>query len=269
MIAAWSVDPATVQAASASQLAHFNEQIEGFHGLVTQEVTLFATTKPIAWVNAASSARFSAKNADERIDDVIAWFGALGVPFSWSVGPNDRPRDLAKRLVARGFAPDPDTTPGMAADLRRALPKEALPPGGSVELVRDTAGFEEWLDVVVKGFGMPPELRGEFHRFGSLGFDDDVALRYVLARQDGRPVATALGVLAGGGVTIINVTTLEADRGRGFGRAVTIGAMEYGRAAGATIAVLQSTDMGYGLYRSLGFEDFGRYRSFAWMGTGS
>jgi ribosomal protein S18 acetylase RimI-like enzyme len=268
VIRAWSVDPATVQAASASQLAQFNEQIEGFRGLVTPEVTLFATSQPVAWVNAASSARFSARNADERIDDVIEWFGALGLPFSWSVGPNDRPRDLAKRLVARGFIAEPDATPGMAADVRRTLPKETLPLGGSMELVRDAAGFEEWLDVVVEGFGMPPELRVEFHRYGSLGFEDDVPLRYVLARQDGRPVATALGVLAGGGVTIINVTTLEADRGRGFGRAVTIAAMESGRAAGATIAVLQSTDMGYGLYRSLGFEDFGRYRSFAWMGTG-
>ncbi|MGZ8515517.1 MAG: GNAT family N-acetyltransferase, partial [Candidatus Limnocylindrales bacterium] len=55
--------------------------------------------------------------------------------------------------------------------------------------------------------------------------------------------------------------TLPDARGRGLGRAITLAAMRHGAGAGAAIAVLQSSEVGYRLYRGLGFEDFGRYRS--------
>lgn len=54
--------------------------------------------------------------------------------------------------------------------------------------------------------------------------------------------------------------TVADARGRGFGRAVTLAAMHAGAEAGAAVAVLQSTEMGHGVYRRLGFEEFGRYR---------
>jgi predicted acetyltransferase len=64
-------------------------------------------------------------------------------------------------------------------------------------------------------------------------------------------------------MVIANVTTIPEHRGRGLGRAVTLAAMRIGAAAGAQIAVLQSTDMGRGVYRRLGFEEFGTYRVLA------
>jgi hypothetical protein len=39
--------------------------------------------------------------------------------------------------------------------------------------------------------------------------------------------------------------------------------MHLGANAGARVAVLQSTEMGYGVYRRLGFEEYGRYRVLA------
>jgi predicted acetyltransferase len=66
------------------------------------------------------------------------------------------------------------------------------------------------------------------------------------------------------GVVILNVTTIPEFRGRGFGRALTLAAMRAGAELGARIAVLQSTEMGHGVYRRLGFEPFGRYRRCVW-----
>jgi ribosomal protein S18 acetylase RimI-like enzyme len=99
--------------------------------------------------------------------------------------------------------------------------------------------------------------------FASLGFGDELPTRPLLARVDGRPVATALGLLAGEGIVIVNVATVPDARGRGIGRAVTLAAMHAGADAGATIAVLQSTEMGHGVYQRLGFEEYGRYRVLA------
>ena len=123
--------------------------------------------------------------------------------------------------------------------------------------------FRAWLGVVVAGFEMPPIMGETFLKFGGLGFGPGTP-DLLLARLDGRPVATALAAVVGGGVAITNVTTLPDARGRGLGRAITLAAMRHGAEAGAAIAVLQSTEMGYRLYRGLGFEDFGRYRSLLW-----
>ncbi len=253
------LDPAKVLDAGSAVFAEANQRIPGFHGLVAPDVVLSAIGLPFPRVNTATAARFSADTADARIDDVIAWFDDRRLPFVWRLGPADQPADLQDRLLANGFALDPDEMPGMAAPLD-ALPSVELPAGATIELVRDATAFRAWLDVMVAGFGMPGQIGDAFMAFATLGFGAELPMRSFLARLDGRPVATALGVFAGGGLVITNVATLEDVRGRGLGRAVTLAAMHAGAEVGATVAVLQSTEMGLGVYGRLGFEAFGRYR---------
>ena len=256
------VDPAAVADAGARVLAELSQRVPGFDGLVEPDVTMASIDLPIARVNSASTVHFEPETADARIDDVVAWFDRRGVPFVWRLGPSDEPSDLQARLLAKGFTLDPDEMPGMAAPLT-GLPEVELPANAAIELVRDKTAFREWLDVLVAGFGMPSQIGDAYMAFATLGFGDDLPVRSLLLRVGDRAVATALGVLAGGGIVIVNVTTIPEERGRGLGRAVTLAAMRIGAAAGAKIAVLQSTEMGHGIYRRLGFEDFGRYRVLA------
>jgi ribosomal protein S18 acetylase RimI-like enzyme len=255
-------DPAAVLDAGSAVFAEYNRRVPGFDGLVAPDVVLSAAGLPFPRVNSASAARFTPANADARIDDVIAWFEARRLPFVWRLGPADEPGDLDRRLLANGFTLDPDDMPGMAASLD-AVPPIELPAGAAIEVVRDALVFREWLDVMVAGFGMPDQIGDAFMRYETLGFGDELPIRSFLVRLDGRPAACALGALAGGGLVIANVTTVEEARGRGIGRAVTLAAMHFGARAGASIATLQSTEMGFGVYRRLGFEEFGRYRVVA------
>lgn len=255
-------DPAAVVDAGSAFFAEINERTPGFHGLVAPDVILGSSGLRFARTNSATAARFTADTAERRISDVIRWFDDLGVPFVWRLGPADQPADLRERLETSGFSLDPDDMPGMAAPLD-ALPPIELPAGASLELVRDPGTFREWLDVMVEGFGMPPEIGDAYMAFAAHGFDDDQPTRSFLARLEGRPVATALGVLTGQGLTIANVTTVVEARGQGIGRAVTLAAMHAGAEAGARLAVLQSTEMGLGVYERLGFRTFGRYRVLA------
>ena len=257
------IDPADVMDASAAVAAEYQQRIDGFDGLVAPDVTLAAHGLPIARMNQASGARFAPGTTAERIEAVISWYEARGLPFIWRTGPRDRPKDLGERLIARGFRLDPDDMPGMARSLRD-LPAETLPDGTTIEVVRDAATFRVWVRVAAEGFGMPPELPAAILKYEALGFGDDLSDRLVLARHDGRPVATALGLVAGGGVSISNVTTLADARGRGIGRAVTLAVMKLALDMGAAIAVLLSTEMGFSVYRALGFESFGRYRGYIW-----
>jgi GNAT superfamily N-acetyltransferase len=252
-------DPADIMNALSAYQAELNRQVPGFDGLVEPDVVLAAIGLPVARANSANAARFTADTADSRIDDVIAWFGARHLPFVWHLGPADRPPDLEQRLTARGFALSPDEMPGMAAPLD-ALPALELPAGASLERVGDLESFRTWLGVVVAGFEMPAIMAETFLRYGDLGFGQGMP-ELLLARLGGRPVATSFAATVGGGVVITNVTTLPDARGQGLGRAITLAAMHHGARAGATIAVLQSTEMGYRVYRGLGFEEFGRYRT--------
>lgn len=252
-------DPADVMDAGSAVLAELSLRCPGMDALVTPDVVLSTLGIPFARVNSATAARFTPQTADTRIAEVVAWFRERGLPFVWRLGPADRPADLAARLLARDFTLDPDGLPGMAAPLDD-LPAVELPPAASIEPVRDPVTFRTWLDVLVEGFAMPPEIGDAFVPFGDLGFGEELPTRPLLARLDGRPVATALGALAGGGVVISNVTTVSEARGRGLGRAITLATMHAGAAAGARLAVLASTEMGHSVYRRLGFEEFGLYR---------
>jgi ribosomal protein S18 acetylase RimI-like enzyme len=252
-------DPAEVMDALSAYQAELDRQVPGFDGLVEPDIVLAAIGLPIARANSANAARFTAVTADRRIDEVIAWFAARRLPFVWHLGPSDQPTDLVQRLTARGFVLSLDEMPGMVAPLD-ALPALELPADASLERVGDVASLRSWLEVLVAGFEMPAIMGETFLKFGSLGFGPDMPEVY-LARLSGRPVATALAVVVGGGVVITNVTTLSDARGKGLGRAITLAAMHHGARAGAAIAVLQSSEMGFRIYRSLGFEEFGRYRT--------
>jgi GNAT superfamily N-acetyltransferase len=255
------LDPATLLRNCHGELAAIYPRLPGFDALAAGDVTLTAVGAPYSWLNEAAGARFTQTSAERRIDEVIAWFESRGLPFSWQVGPGDEPADLGDRLIARGLMPDPDETPGMVASLT-ALPPTAAPEGTTIELVRDPDAFDDWLGAFRDAFGMPADLVEAFSRLRLLGFGDDLSYRYVLARLGGRPVATAVGLAAGNGGVIINVATVPDARRRGIGRAVTLAAMHCCAEMGATVAVLQSSEMGHEVYRRLGFEDFGLYRSY-------
>jgi len=255
-------DPAAVLDASTAMLAGLNSRVPGYYGLVAPDVTVSSMGLPVARLNSVYAARFAADVAEARIDELVAWFEQRELPFSWHLGPRDRPRDLQRRLTARGMVMSPDVMPGLSAPLAE-LPRVELPDGSSVERVHDRATFAELMDVMVEGFEMPIELGQAFLKYGELGFGPGLPIPFI-GRIDGRPVATAMGVPVDRGVAILNVTTIPEFRGRGFGRALTLTVMRAGADLGAEIAVLQSTEMGHGVYRRLGFAPFGRYRRCVW-----
>ena len=81
------------------------------------------------------------------------------------------------------------------------------------------------------------------------------ALRFLLGRLNGEPVATSSLLLAGGIVGIYDVSTAPEARGRGIGTAMTAAAVETARAHGYEIAFLQPSAMGKPLYHRVGFRE--------------
>ncbi|WP_329198530.1 MULTISPECIES: GNAT family N-acetyltransferase [unclassified Streptomyces] len=104
-------------------------------------------------------------NADAEIAAQIAHFGQRarsGQPadFEWKLYDYDRPADLAQRLRAAGFVPEPPETLLVArtADLAR-LPVEP-PEGITLRVVRDEAGVDLMMEAHARAFGVErPRIR--------------------------------------------------------------------------------------------------------------
>jgi len=76
---------------------------------------------------------------------------------------------------------------------------------------------------------------------------------FLEALLDGEPVATGFGYTFGGITGVWGIATVPAYRGRGIGSAITWAVVHAGRRRGARAAHLWATEMGYPVYRKMGF----------------
>ncbi|HEX2742617.1 MAG TPA: GNAT family N-acetyltransferase [Rubrobacter sp.] len=217
---------------------------------------------PIDYHNCVVHAYLTPEEADEEIEVSVERMRAHGVPGSWHVGPSMRPPDLGKRLVARGFEYGGDDI-GMAVDLSMLPEEVTVPEDFLVERVRDEAGLAAWVEALGSGFGEGPveaEWVGEMYR--RLG--EDASLRHYLGRLGGEPVATATLFIGAAVAGIYFVCTVGRARRRGIGAAVTLAPLREARDLGSSVGVLGSSEMGYPVYRRLGFEEYCRIGLYEW-----
>lgn len=167
-------------------------------------------------------------------------YAAAGVArFAAWVHESDLP--LRSDAERRGYELDESTRAmGMAlADLRLPRPELEL-------------GAPEW-SRYLSTFGLPA---------GLLSRGDHAAFHVLVARRDGKDVATAMAFDHDGDCGIYNVGTLEHFRRRGLGTALT--ALQLHRAfdRGCRTASVQSTEMAERVYAAAGFRDLGRFLEY-------
>ena len=195
------------------------------------------------------------------VDEALAHFRVKGIPtLSWL----DPAPEVGPHLLSRGLSFS-EGGRGMAADLA-ALP-DSLPmsPGVAIVAVEDRASFQSWIHLMRVGFGTPEAAEPDLLRvFAAVGSGPHI--RTYLALLDGQPVATSQVLLAAGVAGIYQVTCLPDARGRGIGTAVTLAALLEARRRGYAAAILQASDLGYPVYRRLGFRDYGRLNEYRYRG---
>ena len=187
--------------------------------------------------------------AADGLADAIAEVDAAGVkPSVQTRSGHERTQRAAAEL---GFT-HRETLPGMVV-----RPGELVAPAGdglAVDVI-DEDDVDAANDVLAASFGAPRELFEDISAaFAAL----DEATCYV-GRVEGEIVATALGITVDGVTGVFNVATSPEHRGRGHGATLTARAVEDGFAGGAELAFLQSSALGHGVYRRLGFRDVEEY----------
>jgi N-acetylglutamate synthase len=180
----------------------------------------------------------------------------LGLPYSVQVR-HARTPGFEREAERLGLMVESEL-PGMlvdAEDFRDAnLPE--------LELIRARTGdgLAQALALAADGFGAPPNVLAPLYAPEVAALE---GLAIYIGRVDGVDVTTGVGLTIGDAVGVFTIATPSEHRGRGYGAAVTAQAARDGFAAGATFAYLQSSPLGYSMYRRLGFRDVEHYLLYA------
>jgi GNAT superfamily N-acetyltransferase len=219
---------------------------------------------PIDYHNAVVRADLAPEQADEAIAASIERLHAHGVPGTWHVGPSMRPADLGARLIAHGFTYAGDDI-GMAADLGTLPAEVSTPRSFLIQRVRTQADLAAWTSTLAAGFGEGErEAAWVAEMYRRIGLGDEQPWRHYLGRLDGVAVATATLFLGAGVAGIYFVFTLPQARRQGIGGAITRAALLDALALGYQIGVLGASELGYPVYRRLGFEECCRIGIYEW-----
>ena len=227
------------------------------------------TDIPSPYLNLAIKARLSAEQVDSKIEAILEQCRLRQVPLLWGIDPTSQPAELPAHLLAHGFVHTGDS-PCMAMDLNQIAGQIPMPAGLTIRQLEAAEDIQTFFKIVYVLNEAMPTLVGE--AFADLhthlsAYRSAHSIQYFMGYLDGEPIATSMFFLGGGVAGIYYVATLPPARGRGIGTAITLSALHAAREMGYPIAVLQSSEMGYNLYRRLGFQDIFRAGLYYWAGA--
>ena len=228
--------------------------------LENRQFTRWYTLLPHPWFNGVLSS--NPHNGDESfIGESIEYFRLKEIDtFTWWMEPHLKPSDWTSVLSKHGFGFSNDT-PGMAVDLHEMNDSIQSVDGFEIRIVDDEESLGNWAKVFVNGYGLPSTWESiTFDLWVQLGLE--FPLRNYLGDLNGEPVSTSTVFYGGGAAGIYCVATLPEARGKGIGAAITLNPLQNAREMGYRVGVLQSSDMGYNVYKKLGFRHLCQIENF-------
>ena len=195
----------------------------------------------------------------------------FGSERGWSVlAEADAGHPIEEWLQSRGWSVIGET-PAMA--LSPIPPAPPLPWELTIRVVVDDRGLRDYLSPLGEPSGpaattapdaeplIPPNVDELLVRSLALAQDPDVAL--LVGYVGGRVAGTSALYRTNGVAEIGGVGVAPSFRRRGFGAALTSAALSEGAARGCDAGALHSTEMGYSVYRRMGFRPLAVHRRYA------
>ena len=216
---------------------------------------------PHPWFNGVLSTHLPSASDEAFITDTIKYFRDKGTPaFTWWMEPPLKSSDWEPALSKYGFGFS-DDTPGMAVDLQTL--NESLQPMAGLEIraVTDKETLRTWVNTFIPGYGLPLDWASITYDLW-LKFGFDFPIRNYLGYLHGKPVSTSMLFYGGGAAGIYNVATLPEARGKGLGAALTLQPLLDAREMGYRIGTLQASEMGFNIYKKLGFKHLCQIENF-------
>jgi ribosomal protein S18 acetylase RimI-like enzyme len=230
---------------------HYGNARGGRQSFGTVEVA--AVGHEVAFYNAVV-----AQEREVAVDDVLAavdWVESRGLAPCVHLAGDADPA-VGRRLAALGMRPAEERATVMVLDPIPPAPSA----GPDLSAGAAQSGGLELAEQWYTALQATSRFRATFGR----GFVADPDVRIGVAELAGEPVAAAMAMRTGSVLGVYAVGTIERARRRGLGRAVTRAVIDAGVDAWQSrMAILQSSEMGRPLYRSMGFEEIGTITTFS------
>ncbi len=252
--------------------ANFNEEMARLgYGLPQGELH---KTPELLWIytgsrgpNAVLYSRFASDDTAyiyAKIEEMLAFFKTRNIDFGWTTGPSTRPTNLATMLETRGFVYS-DSTTGMAIDLQALNEDIFVNADLTITEIEDLETLKILRSIEISGFGASEMAAQNYYdSYAHIGFGNGMPWHHYIGWLHEEPVAIASLLFYAGVAGIYGVATIPKARRKGVGATMTFHALQEARRQGYRIAVLSPTEMGYALYRRIGFQEFCQLMHYEW-----
>ena len=231
---------------------------------VGRYLTWLVTNMPNHFMNLVVCTDLPSDGVDELIKSALWHFKSLNIQkLSWLVDQEVSAVEIRNHLLANGLTFRESYATEMAVDLDVLPQAPSLPDGLQIVQVEDDTLLRKWIHTASVGFGVPPEVEDiwfDFFNYVACG----LPFRTYIALLNNKAVGTSQLFTSAGVAGIYNVSAIPEARGMGVGSAITLAPLLEARKLGYKVGVLQSSQMGYKVYRRLGFQDFGKLSVFLW-----
>ena len=193
----------------------------------------------------------------EKIARCEALYARHGLPALFRITPFVHPGDIDRALEDRGYVTfEPTLVMTAALD---APPDAPHGRGRPADLEMTAPMLEAFVEIVGSMRGSPPSQRAaHLERMAQSPLD----LRPLVARRDGRPVASGVLSVEGDVAGLFDIVTEPAHRGQGIGTEVVAALLARAWERGARVAFLQVNEgnaPAISIYRRYGFDTRYRY----------
>ncbi len=207
---------------------------------------------------------FDSKNLEKQIKDFIKYGRSKKTSLLWLVGPSSKPHSIGALLEKNSFKYD-DHMMSMAIEIKDIKNDLKHINGFEIELVDNSKKLERWVHACLKGFDENCKNFSSIYEFEkSLGCGRTLPWVRFTGIVYGEAVATSAIFMGSEAAGLDNVTTVPDWRKKGVGAFMVAHAFNFSQSLGYNIGVLQASDMGYNLYRKLGFKKYYEFKEFIW-----
>jgi ribosomal protein S18 acetylase RimI-like enzyme len=194
----------------------------------------------------------------EALSNAMTLFRRDRLPFAVWFGPAARPAGLAEELHLQ----ESESATGMTLTPDRFRPAPVLE-RFMVRRVVDPPGLRDYATIVAANWTPPDASVLRFYELaGPAVLARGCPVQLFVGYTDGQPVAAAEAYIANSTGGIYGVATLASYRRRGIGAAISSAAVAEVFRSGCSLATLQASSDGQGVYSRLGFRPAGEFRVY-------
>ena len=218
--------------------------------------------------NGVGGVRWSAEEADRRIEDIIAYHRERDIGFQWGVTPHDTPSDLRERLEKHGLVLAGDaltmallglddldipTNPDVTIELLDGYDEAAIDAIAHITMV-----CFNWTQAQVdeRRPGWIERMRDERFREREGNF---------LARLKGQPAGYGRVMLQAGIAYMGGAGTLPEFRGQKVYSTLLRRRLEFARERGYQLAAINAEPLSRPIVARYGFKEYSRVYIYGWM----